>query len=241
MPPEAGFWQILNHHVRRGHLRAAGTEILVAAIMLLIAGMMLLGVNISELHNIGVSVQQSDAALLQIAEVDNNILGLELSMRGYALSQRPDYVQSYRQRSTRLRTSLRDLSVRLADQPEQAARLADLNRFAAERFATFDALLALGPQGRDTVIRTIVDPQLRTTRIAAQDVLYAVRTDELARTSARQGLGERKVEQTFLLAAVIVVVAFALAICGLVLAGGGRVRPAAHLLARLSGRDPEAA
>lgn len=227
MPEGMGFWHTITYHIRHGHLRAAGTEILVAAIMMLLAGMMLLGVNISELHSIGQAVARSNAALLQIADTDHNILGIELSLRGYALSLRPDYVGTYRTRAANLKKALDQLALCLEDQPKQAARLRNIRDFSYRQMATFDALLQLDYTDQATVVRVVTNPQMRDERHAAQDVLYAIRNDEMQRVLDRQSAAESKVRETFFMAGTIVAVAFLLAIVGLILAVGHRFSPSA--------------
>lgn len=225
MPPDAGFWRIVAHHVRNGHLRAAGTEMLVGAIMLLCAGMLLQGASVSELRASNARVLHANAVLLQIADIDSEILGVELSVRGYALTDGPQYLRYYQTRSHHLVSSLNALGATLSDRPEEAARLLRLRRLIEARLQTFADLTARGPGQAAAIAQAIGDPAVRNTRTEAQRVLYRLRDDELHFLDGHQRRAETKVRQTYILSSAVMALAFVLAAVGLLLAFGGGAVP----------------
>lgn len=221
MSPTASFWAILKRHIEAGHLRKAGTEMLAGALVMLIAGMILMGANLSELHKIGLSSQRTNDALTQAAVVETEILGIELAMRSYTLKPRQVYLDSFWARAARLRRALDKLRVILADQPAQSRRLANLHAYVERRMGIFANLLTLSPDRWNVLADTVTDLGLRAERQSALAELDAIRVDEIARVSSRQAAAERNVEQTFMLASGIVAFAFLLAAIGLVLVRGG--------------------
>ena len=216
------FWHTLKWHIAAGHLRKAGTEMLVGAVVMLIAGMVLMGANLSELYDIGLSTQRTNDALTQAAMVDNEILGIELTVRSYALKRRQVYLDSFKMRQARLRKALDQLSALLSDQPAQSRRLAKLHTYVENRLALFSKLLTLRPNRQDIIVNTVTNLTLRTERQKAQTEMDAIRSDEMIRVANRQVAGERKVQQTFILSVGIVAFAFMLAGIGLILVRGGR-------------------
>lgn len=219
MPSGMSFWQTIKHHVRSGHLRAAGVEMLLAAIALLIAGMILMGANLAEVRKTGLAAKTSEYALQEIAEVDGGILGIELSMRGYALTADPVYAQRYVTRMQLLDKATVRLNAAMAQDAPECNRVKALNDFLRRRKAYFNQLAAIPPDKINLVVAEIKRPQVRDERIAAREILQLLRANEMKRLSDRQASAERQMEQTFVLSSVIVVLGFILAILGLGLMG----------------------
>jgi len=224
MPSNGSFWQTIKVHVQNGHLRSAGTEILVGAIMLLVAGMVLLSANVSELDTMDALVQRSNTALLQISEVYGKTTGVEMTMRGYALTGDPSYLRGHHDDDKLLRDTVNRLADTLSGQPDEAVKLAKLRGFLTRRRQTFQRLADLGPGHAKEIAETIVDPQVRNDRYAALGILYDIRKDELKILADRQTASERNVAQTYHLALGIVALAFLLALIGLMLSRGGERR-----------------
>lgn len=217
MRRQTSFYQTLKHYAQRGYLRNAGTEMMVGAIVLLVAGMLLMWANQSKLHQIDLASQRSDYALTQAAMVDNEILGIELALRSYTIKPRPVYVDSYRNRVNRLRRALVRLGVLLADQPTENGRLAVLHRYVEDRVRIFDRLLTLDKSQQAVLQETVTDLHLRAQRQQAQVILDTIRSDEMANVKNRQAAAERNVQQSFILSTGIVAFAFVLSFLGLML------------------------
>jgi CHASE3 domain sensor protein len=218
--PEHGFFRILYLHVRSGRLRAAGTEMLIAAVVLLAAGILLLGANVSALRDNGDLVQRIDSALLQIAEVDNKTIGVEFAMRGFGLTGDPYYLRGYFGNREYLHVALDKLAATVADQPADAPRLAKLRALLETRVATFEKLAALGPGHAREIAAVIVTPEVRDNRNEALGMLYGIRDDELKLLAERQQSSAHDARQTYILAAGIIALAFLLSVAGLMLSRG---------------------
>jgi CHASE3 domain sensor protein len=221
MSSDTGFWPTILRHVRSGHLRAAGTEMLVGAIMLLIAGMTLQGANISELRAINARVERSNGALLQVAEADNMAVGVEMSARGWALTGNPVFQRYYRQNVWALHTAVNRLAAFVSDQPAQVRIIAKLRPLVERQIAIYGRLSELPPARAGEVAAAIVDPTIRQNRYSLLRTLYDIRDAQLKLVADRQRESERKVQQTYILSVGIVAFAFLLAALGLVLVRGG--------------------
>lgn len=221
MSADTGFWSTLMRHVRSGHLRQAGTEMLVGAIMLLVAGMVLMSANVSELHAINALVERSNKALLQVAEVDNMTVGVEFAVRGLALSGNPVFRRYYWQNVRTLRHAMAQLSSLVSDQTNGSALMIRLRPLVDRQVATYDRLAALPPERAGEVAAAIVDPAIRKNRNQLLRVLYDIRDAQLRLVADRQKDTERRVRQTYLLSLGIVAFAFVLAVLGLALSRGG--------------------
>lgn len=213
------FWNIIKHHVHNGHLRAVGVEMLVGAFMMLIAGMILMGASMSSLRELGLSARVSQDALQHIVEIDSGILSTELSMRGYALTGDPYYVDRYQTRAQELRTSVVHLRQILTGAHSGTQQLERLSLFVDQRLGRFQMLIDAGPAKRDVLTAEIVSPALRGERVSARDLLETMRRKEIRQLEDRQAQAETELKQSFILSTVIVVLAFCLAVLGLGLMG----------------------
>lgn len=220
MPQTVGFWQTLKQHAEAGHLRKAGTEMLVGAVVMLIAGMLLMGSNLSELHDIGLISLRSSDALTEVAVVDNEILGIELTLRSYAIKPRKVYAESFANRVLRLKGSLDKLTSYFASQPVEKQRLQVLRDYIDRRTALYTHLLTLRPEQQTQIADTVTDLKLRDERQNAQQVLEDIRNDALIRVAGCQLATEQKVRQSYVLSLGIVAFAFLLAAIGFVLLRG---------------------
>lgn len=225
MSSDTAFWPTIVRHIRKGHLRKAGTEILAGAVVLLIAGMILLGANISELHGLNQQVERSNEALLQVSEVDNMAIGVEFAVRGLALSGNPVFRKYHRDNDRNLRKAITRLATQTSDRPDQIKDIKSLRILIDSQIATYDRLAALGREDAPQIAAAIVDPKIRQTRDRLQRTLYDIRRRELAILRDRQKEAERRIRQTFVLSAGIVAMAFALAIIGLTLICGDASKP----------------
>lgn len=220
MGQTVGFWQTLKYHAQAGHLRKAGSEMLIGAVAMLIAGMLLMGANLSDIHHIGLTSLRSSDALTELAVVDNEILGIELAMRSYAIKPRKVYSDSFDNRAVRINGSLDKLQHYLADQPVEAERLSRLKAYVGARINLYSLLMAQTDTPQPQVADTVTDLNLRTERQNAQQILEEIRNDAVIRVAGCQLATERKVRQTFMLLVGVVSFAFSLAAIGFLLLRG---------------------
>jgi CHASE3 domain sensor protein len=225
MPRQASFYRTLKHYAQMGYLRNAGAEMMVGAIVLLVAGMLLMWANQSKLHQIDLASQRSDDALTQVAMVDSEILGIELALRSYTIKPRPVYVESYHNRVKRLRRALDRLRVVLADQPKERPRVIALYRYTEGRIDIFNHLLKLDKKSQHILEDTVTDLKLRAERQNAQKLLDDIRSDEMADVKRRQSDAEHNVQQSLILSTGIVAFAFVLSLIGLMLVRGAARPP----------------
>lgn len=210
----------------RGHLREMGTPTLFAAVVLLLSGMVLLGANVSELRESYAWVQRSNNTLLRIAEVDSKLVGVEMTVRGYALTDDPAFLGYQRHERTRVTVALNKLTALMAYQPAQAGRLAKLRALVEKRLALYAYLSGLGPGHAKEVAAAITDPQKRNDMLGTRLTLEALRDDELKVLAARQDASARQAAHTYKLAFVVVVLAFLFSALGFVFTLYGRRRTA---------------
>ncbi len=109
--------------LRRGQLRHAGSQMLAVAGALLAAGMLLLGVNVSTMRHNFAWVQQADDVLLQISDLQTGIYGVELSVRGYALTDDPRFLVYVQNNARNVTDSTNKLGVLVANDPRRRRNL----------------------------------------------------------------------------------------------------------------------
>lgn len=208
--------------MQSGHLRQAGIEIIAGAVALLIAGMVLTSANMSELRAINIRTQNANAALRQVAEVNNMAIGIEMSVRGLALTDDPIFRDYLLSNEDDLRKAVNALTRLVADVPQEDGNIAKLHTLSERHIAIYDRLSLAQPDRAGAVSDAIVDPTTREVRYRLLKTLYSIRDDELKLLGQRQIEAERKVRQTFILSFGIVLLAFVLATIGLGLIRGER-------------------
>jgi CHASE3 domain sensor protein len=184
-------------------------------VVLLLSAAKLLGDSVSALRETYSSVQTSNSALLDIAEINTLIMGIDMSVRGYALTDNPVFRRYERNNRERLDITINRLT-RLASS-NQSANIAHLRALVAKQEALFLQLVNLGPGHAKEVAAAIVDPEKRKIRYAAQDTLTAIHAGEMKLLSERQQAVERQVSRTFFLALGIAVFAFVAGVLGVAL------------------------
>lgn len=219
MAAQTSFWTTICHHIRCGHLRPAGTEMVAAALVLLLSGMLLMGANMSALHRLGLATERSYQALLKMSDVDTNILASELSMRSFAATGEAEFIWRHRTRMKSVEDGLADLSVLLAEYPEDVAVLQRLRGFAEGRKKMFADLIVFKPTRANPATDMVMDAKVRQARMDTGKMLSVMRTQELKRVVARQQASESKARQTFILSAGVVIVSFGLGLLGLFFSG----------------------
>jgi CHASE3 domain sensor protein len=208
----------------RGHLRETGTSALVVAAALLLSAVLLLGVNVSSMRRNFDWVQQVDNELLQLSAVESGVIGDELSVRGYALTNDPMFLTYQKSNRRDAAVSMAKLAALVAGDAEQTARFVKLQRVIAKHSDVFGALTRLGPGQAPAVAAAIVDQKNRVVTDDVRTQLTSFRDDELTLLAKRQTMAAAQASRTYNIAVAIVVAAFLLGGLGVLVSQYGRVR-----------------
>jgi two-component system, LuxR family, sensor kinase FixL len=206
----------------RGHLRQLGTPIIVASVVMLVSAVLLLSVNVSALRQSFDWVQRSDDVLLEVSEIENAMIGHELTIRGYALTNDPVFLSYEKNEVGRIEKGMSRLGTLVSADSGQVVQFDALRRSLDRHTAMFRQLTALGPGHGAEVARAIRDPSQRALMATVRDGLAAFRNVEVSILKKRQAAVARQASRTFALAVGIVVAAFLLGALGVVVAQYGR-------------------
>lgn len=207
---------------QRGHLRQLGVPTLVAAVALLLSAIMLLSVNVSALRDSLSWVQRSDDVLMHLYDVNNDVIGNEMSSRGYALTDDPSFLRFQREEQRDLAVVMAELRPLVARDPSQSKRFEDMRKAIAERMHFFKRLTALGPNHAKEVGEAISEPANRESMRRARLAVDAFRAGEVQLLAERQAVAARQATRTFMLAVGIVSLAFLLGGLGFAMSVHGR-------------------
>jgi CHASE3 domain sensor protein len=203
-------------------LRELGISALFAAVVLFVAAMAMLNENVNHLRESFTWVEQARTVQKQIDAVNNRLNGIEMTVRGYALTGDTAFQRRHRTTRGYLVTALRALRNATSDEPALRAEYAKLEMAVASHEALYDTLIVLGPERQSVVAEAITSPQKRRYNqqaIAALDRMEAVALKFMA---DRHSEAERKAQMTYRLAIGIAVFAFFVGSCGFALALFGR-------------------
>ena len=203
--------------VNRGLLREVGLPMLLAAAVLLFSAMVLFGDNISELRRTNTGVQRTNAALLDLAEINTLAMGIDMTVRGYALTDDPVFLVYETDNRTRLHIAVDHFASLVRDEPGWPSRIAALRKLIAKQEAVFLTLSALGPGHVREVGAAITDPVKRQARYDVQNTLTRMRMDEMTLLSSLQEKAEGQMRRTNYIAFGIVILAFSAGVLGFML------------------------
>ena len=198
-------------------LREVGLPMLIAAVVLFAAALAMLGANVSAVRASYRSVQRSNSILLELAEINTLVMGVDMTVRGYALTDNPKFLDYHADNRRRLGYAIENLASFVAVEPEQSVRMAELRALVAKHEAVFSQLSSLGPGHAKDVAAAISDPEKRKVRYAVQDLLKTIHNDEVKLLATRQQVAERQVSYTFNLAVGIIAFAFLAGMAGFAL------------------------
>ncbi len=190
-----------------GH-REIGAPMLITAVALLVSAMVMLWANVSALRESYGWVQRSNSTLLDIAEINTLVMGIDMTVRGYALTGNPDFRRYEADNRNRLDIAIDKLASFASNDPRRLPSIIKLRVLVAKQESLFSQLLDLGPGHANDVAAAIVDPQKRRIRYAVQNTLTAIHNDEMNLLAERQSTVESQVSHTFYLALGIVALAF---------------------------------
>jgi two-component system, LuxR family, sensor kinase FixL len=210
--------------LQHGHLRQAGTSCLFGAVVLLLSGMMLLGANVSKLRDSYNWIQRSNAVLLQIAEVDAKLVGVEMTVRGYALTDDPAFLRYQKYEREHVTAAMDKLAALIGADASHAASFGLLKSLVAKRLALYTYLSGLGPGHAQEVAAAIRDPAKRDDMLNARVLLVHFRDQEMRLLAERQNAAAEQAAGSYELAFVIVVLAFVLSAMGFAFMLYGRGR-----------------
>lgn len=201
---------------RLRYLRELGLPTLFGAIVLLGSATLLLFVNVSALRaNLG-SIEHSQQVLMRIADLENGILGDELSVRGYALTGDPRFLAYQKNERAKCDAARAALTRLGAAEPEHAAEYRQVMQYVGWHMDAFGKLTQ-GENVSLVVSRAIVDPVIRANMKRTRNGLAALRKQEVQDLGDRQRLMANQISRAFALAIGIIVAAFVLGgvgVCG---------------------------
>jgi|GEM_PF-1260785 len=185
--PRARAWDILE----AGILREMGLPMLVVSLVLFVSAMTLLGANVSEMRRGYARVQQANEALLELETVNNDILRIEMTVRGYALSGDPIYLTWKQMAESGLHDRVAVFDTTFGE--NQHANVANLKHLLAEHCYFFDRLAERVPNEREAVVAAVVAYGKKVGRKGIEDLLVAMRSVEVKKLAQEQVLAENRV------------------------------------------------
>jgi CHASE3 domain sensor protein len=210
--------------LRRGHLHSIGTPTLIAAAVLLICALLLLGANVSALSDSFAWVQRTDNALMALSDIELRVIGNELTIRGYALTDDPRFLLFHGNETKFMWAATDKLGDAIGYDPVQVARYRRLRAVLDQRSNQLSRLFSLGPGHAREVAAAIVDDRYRNVLFAARGQVDDFRAEELKLLAERQAAATLQAKRTYGIAIAIFVLAFAFGGLGIAFEMFGRAR-----------------
>lgn len=232
MTVDATYWRHLAGGA--GRLEHLGSQLLIAALAMLLCSALLLGLNVSDLQRSAAWVREADSELVGIADVDRAVRGAAMAVDGYNLTGDAVFHDRFRNQLGKLDAALGALAEDFADDPQEIrmsyTRLrGDIGIFVKN----LKARLYLGPAEKAMAAGIALDPQtfgLPARLWAGTDKLRLLEAEEIrehGETAAHQA------DRSYGRAVAIGGVAYLLGGLGLLCMGLGRS-------SRLGSRKPAA-
>ena len=188
------------------HFTEVGKAMLVTGLVMLVAAACLLFAAESRLRASNEAVQRTTSALLKIDEINDLVIGVDYSARGYALTGQMLFWEHEQQKQENLKHAVNDL-LELVN-PDQKAAVRALGRLSERHAAVYAALVAKGPNGLKDMAAAITDPDTRQKRYDVQVELSRLKTGELEALANQQADTESQLRRTSILTFIIVAIAF---------------------------------
>jgi CHASE3 domain sensor protein len=188
----------LKEFLEHGLFGELGVPALVVSLVLFVSAMTLLGANVSEIRAGYGRVQQTNAALLEIAMVNSDILRVEMTVRGYALSGDGSYLGWLKESRDIVRGRIQSLEKMVSGDPEQRADIAILKKLIAEHGAYFDGMAKRVTTEREKVIAEMVDYSKKVKRRPIENMLLDMREDQMKLLAGEQREAERRVVNAYI-------------------------------------------
>jgi CHASE3 domain sensor protein len=187
-------------------LSEMGKAMVVAGLALLVATAVLLFSAERDLRASNAAVQRSNAALLQLAEIDYLVIGVDYSARGYALTGEQLFLNHENEKQRGLKLGIAELS-RLTD-ARHAGAVAELSRLIDRHAAVYARFVKNGPGRTQEMAALITNPGERQKRYDVLDRLQALHAELMSDLVGYQAQAERQQRYTLILTFVIVATAF---------------------------------
>ena len=207
--------QALHSSLRGGDTSGVTTPTLFVAVVLLLCAITLMGTSYTRFRETNAEVHRATSVLLQIAEVDSKLVGMEMTVRGYALTDDPVFLKRENYERIHLVSAMQQLDRLIAQESSQRESFAHLRAVVAKRMALYAYLSGLGSDRVREVARVITDTDKRREMLSGRLALNALRDRELKLLQDRQAVQERDAWHTFLIVISIIAAAFVLGGIGL--------------------------
>lgn len=181
----------------QGLFRELGVPALAVSLVLFVSAMTLLGANLSELRASNGRVQQTNEVILQLAMVNTDILRIEMTVRGYALSGDPDYFTWLKMAEEADRARLDALEKEASGDADERSDVTTLKRLLAAQSAYFNQLIQRLATDRAGVIAEIVDYSKKVKRRPIENLLANMRDDQMRRLREQQQVAEDRVVDAY--------------------------------------------
>lgn len=219
MPESSALLGTLRPLLKKGWLRPVGKQVMIVSAVLLLAAILLLGVNYDHLSRSYQLDEETDAAMATIDRTESKLVGVEMSLRGYALTHQPEFLR-WRQRERHdLEDQLDQLAAALINEPAQKSIFAETRSLIMKRIALYDYLAT--PEHAGEVAHVITDPVLREDMRQARTKLTEMRRIQRTLKQERQKAMVAEARDTVALTGGIVVLAFLSVVLGIIMVLSG--------------------
>lgn len=208
--------------LQQGWLRPVGREIMIAAAVMLAAAFLLLSVNYEHMRRGFALHEQAETTLMLLNQTESKLVGVEMTVRGYALTHDSSFLTYQNNERDALRGLLDQLETALKNEPTQKARFDHLRPLINQRLALYAYLST--PSHAAEAAHAITDPATRSIMRDAREGLRAMCDKQLELLHERQETLRQQIRQTGLMTGIIIIFAFASVILGIVMMVGGTVK-----------------
>jgi len=199
----------------RGRVRGLGAPVLMGAAVLFASAVLLLGVNVAAMRsNLG-WIEHTQRTLGAISAAEAGVVGIELTVRSYALTGDPRFLLFQRNERVKLETAMNELAGLAAADPQLAQRFGRIRQLVGGHLAVYARLTGLGPDRAREVGLAINDNTKRKVTSLARTALADLRLDEVQVLGERQAALTQQISRAFVLGVGIIVAAMVLGGLGL--------------------------
>lgn len=218
----------LTTYLQRIDLREFGISALFAAMVLFITAMVMLDQNVSQVRTSFSSVERAYQVQKQIDAVNNRMAGVEMTVRGYALTGDPAFIERHQRSHAYVDAAIADLGRLIGSDTALEADYAALKLAVGRHEDLYGSLIGIGPDRQALVAQAITDPNKRAIQKAAIDALNRIEATELRLMAERRAKVEDGARMTYGIALAVAALAFLTGTLGFALVLFGKrqaVRP----------------
>ncbi|GAA0556058.1 CHASE3 domain-containing protein [Rhizomicrobium electricum] len=190
----------------KAQLSEMGKAMLVAGLALLVATAVLLVSAERDLRNSNEAVQRTNGALLQLAEIEFLVIGVDYSARGYALTGEQLFFDHENEKQRDLKLGLAELG-RLVD-AKHAGEVTRLERLIDRHAVVYAQFVKTGARDTEAMAALITNPMQRQKRYDVLNEVRALRIGLMDDLVSHQVQAEKQQRYTLILTFVIVATAF---------------------------------